>query len=165
MAVAVLIPEIVPDYFSAENLATGEANRQVVELLSRGQEEDSRTSILRFKKTRAQRQIYALSFLDDGWDSYAAPRPNSAAIQRALRILDLLDGPDLMTVRILPSADGGVGICFVRGDRYADLECSNDGEVFGVRHIGKQAPTLMQTDASDVSIEAALQEIRDHIRG
>ena len=165
MPLTLLEPEIVPDCFRPKTYAIGEAIRRVEEMQLQALEQDSRTSVLRFKKTEAQQNVLNLSGLKDGWDSYAAPPPNRTAIQKALHILDLLDMPDLLGVRILPSAEGGVGICFVRGDRYADLECSNDGEVFGIRHIGRQAPTLLPTDGSDISIVDAIREIRDHING
>jgi hypothetical protein len=160
-----LEPETIPDYFAAGNSAIGEVIKLVEDLLSKDREQDLRTSVLRFKKTEAQHKVLNLSVLKEGWDSYEAPPPNRAAIRKALHILNLLDGPDLLNVRILPSAEGGVGICFVRGDRYADLECSNDGEVFGIRHTGREAPTLIPTDGSDISINAALREIREHING
>ena len=165
MALTMLEPETIPDYFAAGNSAIGEVIKLVEDVLSKDREQDLRTSVLRFKKTEAQQKVLNLSALKEGWDSYEAPPPNRAAIRKALHILNLLDGPDLLNVRILPSAEGGVGICFVRGDRYADLECSNDGEVFGIRHTGRQAPTLIPTDGSDISINAALREIREHING
>ncbi len=122
-------------------------------------------SVLDSKRYEALKQLIELTKLKDGWDSYGAPAPNATAIEKAYRILNFLEGSDFMTIRILPSAEGGVGICFLSGDHYADLECSNDGEVIGVRHIGKQVPTLVETDGSDTSIRNALEEIRNHIRG
>jgi len=165
MPLTVSEPETILDYFVAPNKAIGEVIKQVEDLLSKDREQDLRTSVLQFKKAVTQQSVINLSDLNQGWDSYAAPSPNRIAITKAIHILDFLDGPDLLNVRILPSAEGGVGICFVRGDRYADIECSNDGEVFGIRHVGRHAPTLLTTDGSDLSIKAALREIREHING
>jgi len=100
-----------------------------------------------------------------GWDTYAAPAPNDIAVENAARILRFLDAEVLIRARVLPSAEGGVGIAFVNQDRYADLECSNDGDILGVRYTGHQAPTLIQPNGSDISILAALREIKAHIFG
>jgi hypothetical protein len=110
-------------------------------------------------------QVRDLEWLDQGWDSYNAPAPSRTSTQNASRVIAFIEGSDLAALRILPSADGGVALCFIRGDRYADLECSNDGEIFGVRYVGKETPSLLSTDSSDDSIRAALKLIQDHIRG
>jgi hypothetical protein len=91
--------------------------------------------------------------------------PNERAIANASRVLELSDVQALMRARILPSAEGGIGIHFTNGDRYADLECLNDGDILGVRYIGNQAPTLVQADATESSILSALQEIKAHVFG
>jgi len=125
-------------------------------------------SIFRGAKLRGYQnrwRVYALAKLRPNWDSYGAPVPNGRSVANAIRVLNLLESLNLDPTRILPSAEGGVGICFVRGDRYADIECSNEGEVLGVYYIGSQTPVLIETDATDASISAALERIRNHIRG
>jgi hypothetical protein len=111
----------------------------------------------------AQQQITALSYLQVNWDSYGAPTPNDAAIENATRILLQMQPPDLELVRIVPSGEGGVGLCFKARDRYADLETSNDGSILGVRYAGLETPILIPVDGSEDSIKAALEQIRNHI--
>src|SRR5262249_130159 len=113
----------------------------------------------------ALQRLRDLEWLQWGWDSYNAPPPSRTATQNASRVVALIEGSDLAALRVIPSADGGVALCFIRGDRYADLECSNDGDVFGVRYVGKETPSLLSTDSSDDSIRAALSVIQEHIRG
>jgi hypothetical protein len=122
-----------------------------------------RTAELRGDQNR--RSVHALAHLRPNWDSYGAPAPNGRSIANAIRVLNLLESLNLDPTKILPSAEGGVGICFVREDRYADIECSNEGEVLGVYYVGSQMPALLETDATDASISAALERIRNHIRG
>ena len=71
---------------------------------------------------------------------------------------------DLALARIVPSAEGGVGFCFSKDDRYADIESSNEGGIIGVRYIGMQPPALIEIDGTEAAIEAALKEIRNHLR-
>jgi hypothetical protein len=111
----------------------------------------------------AQQQITALSLLRTNWDSYGAPSPNQAAIENASRILFYMRSPELEKVRIVPSAEGGIGLCFKIRDRYADLETSNDGSILGVRYAGMEAPILIPVDGSEDSIKAALEQIRNHV--
>jgi hypothetical protein len=160
MAMEAAVRELVPDCLDYRNPAVSRVQTGMMEGLTTFD-----TSVLSFNTAQAQRGILALRNLHHGWDSYDAPPPNETAIRKALHILSLLDWTDLLIARILPSAEGGVGFCFIRGDRYADLECANDGEVFGIRYVGRQTPALIPTDATDASVESALQEIREHIRG
>lgn len=111
----------------------------------------------------AQQQITALSHLRTNWDSYGAPSPNQAAIENASRILFHMRSPELENVRIVPSGEGGIGLCFKTRDRYADLETSNDGSILGVRYAGMETPILISVDGSEDSIKAALEQIRNHI--
>lgn len=119
----------------------------------------------RLRTDQNRRSVQALAKLRPNWDSYGAPAPNGRSIANAIRVLHLLESLNFDPTRILPSAEGGVGICFVREDRYADIECSNEGEVLGVYYVGAQMPALLETDATDASISAALERIRNHIRG
>jgi hypothetical protein len=120
-----------------------------------------------FKKEQAllssaRQHLWTLTSLQDNWDSYGAPAPNDRAAANAERVLRLLQYFELSIARVLPSAEGGIGICFIQNDSYADIECSNDGEIIGVRYVGAAAPTLIEIDGTDDSIRAGLQEVREH---
>jgi hypothetical protein len=111
----------------------------------------------------ARQKIYELASLKSNWDSYGAPSPDIDAIENAVRILELMQPLDLETVSIVPSAEGGIGFCFKRKDRYADIETSNGGAILGVRYVGMETPFLIDVDGSDNSIKTALEQIRNHI--
>ena len=157
-------PQFMP---VAENNAAGEAGRalrsQVMDQLevTVGSSVFWTAAIL-FNK--AQSELCSLAELKSNWDSYGAPAPTETAIENAARILEHMRPFDLAAVHIVPSAEGGVGFCFARGDRYADIESSNEGDIIGVRYAGMQTPVLIETDGTDASIEAALQQIREYIR-
>lgn len=150
----------------AENNAVGTASQQLSTKTKNELESTVNQSVFwgaTVLLNKAQTALYTLAEIRSNWDSYGAPSPNSTALDNAARILQHMKPFDLALVSIVPSAEGGVGFCFARGDRYADIESSNDGDIIGVRYIGIQAPVLIETDGTDISIEAALQEIRNHI--
>jgi len=119
---------------------------------------------------RARQQfgvIYAelarLVNLKDGWDSYDAVPPSQAAIETAERILAHLRLEMLLPNRVVPSAEGGVGICFIDADRYADIEVFNDQEILGTTYRGKSEPHVWEVTASEESIGEAIKQIRAHL--
>src|ERR1700733_7282215 len=50
----------------------------------------------------------------------------------AERILEILRELDAVPDRVVASAEGGIAICFVRAEKYCDIECLNTGEILGV---------------------------------
>jgi hypothetical protein len=54
----------------------------------------------------------------------------------------------LLPSKMVPSAEGGVGMIFTRADRYADVEFLNNGEVLAAQYRGDQEPDVWE--ASDV---------------
>lgn len=112
----------------------------------------------------AHARIAELAGLRSNWDSYGAPAPSDVAVQKSIRVLSLMSPFDLEVASIVPSAEGGIGFCFAREERYADIEVSNDGQILGVRYAGMDAPILIQSDGTDNSIRQALEQVRNHIR-
>src|SRR5579864_8465718 len=109
---------------------------------------------------RAQTQLATLAELRSNWDTYGAPVPNQVALENGARVLERMTPIELSIVKIVPSAEGGVGFCFAVGNRYADIESSNEGDILGVKYVGTEMPALIETDGSDPSIDAALQQVR-----
>lgn len=143
---------------------------QTGEALKRQFAEDRRDSLRgsiscweKFHLLRAKQQVCLLTRLQPNWDSYGAPSPNDIAVRNAIRVLDLLQAYEMEFARVLPSAEGGVGICFVNGDHYADIECLNDGDIMGVRYTGAEMPSLIEINGTDGSIHAGLEQIRNHL--
>src|SRR5450756_1913049 len=75
-------------------------------------------------------QLSALRALGVGWDGYRAPAPAASALEAAQRALTALRLVNAKPSAVVPAVDGGVGICFVKEDRYAHLEFANDGDAW-----------------------------------
>ena len=55
--------------------------------------------------------------------------PDDRSIDSALAVMSRLNLKCFTPSRIIPSAEGGVGLCFALNGKYADFECFNDGAV------------------------------------
>jgi hypothetical protein len=70
-----------------------------------------------------------LSRFAQNWDSYGATPPSSESIGAAIEFLVSGSGADFLPVRTLPSAEGGVALRFLAGDKRALVEFLNTGTV------------------------------------
>ena len=96
------------------------------------------------------------------WNGDGAESPNEVSVSNGRRVLGVANELDFMPTNISPSAEGGVGISFVRGNRYADIECFNTGEMWAVTSDRVNAPTVWKVEYS--SIRSALEKIREHVQ-
>lgn len=109
--------------------------------------------------------------LSPGWDSYEADPPNETALQNAHHILRALweseeEGTHVARVRLSPSVEGGVGIIFgAAGQRYADIECFNDGEVLAITSEPGTEPVVWSVDTEPGSLRQTFRRITAFLNG
>lgn len=102
----------------------------------------------------AKQTIDTLSTLDAGRNSYAADPPNASALYWARKILDILSNSGVAPAKIVPSAEGGVGICFIAKNKYADVECLNSGEIVAIKKdFSKGTREVWELDQDNVRAE------------
>lgn len=89
--------------------------------------------------------------------------PSHIATVWARLILEHLRETDFEPTKITASADGGITICFVRGDLYCDLECLNNGDVLGVTTNRRDRPTVWTVDSGYGSVPRAVDRIRQYL--
>jgi hypothetical protein len=92
-----------------------------------------------------------------------AEGPTSLAIALGATVLDQLQRDELLPTRIVASADGGIAICFIDGDKYADVECSNNGEILGVISNRRDRPIAWEIEQSQGGVARAVVRIRDFL--
>src|SRR5260370_42655951 len=78
-------------------------------------------------RTTIDDSLDAISLLPHGWDSYSAPAPSIVAVQNAKALVNEADRIGMLPIRVEPSAMGGVGVRFSKGDREAVVEFYNKG--------------------------------------
>lgn len=104
--------------------------------------------------------------LQRGWDSYDAEPPNAMAIDNAKRILRVLwEGDIEVRMRLSPSVEGGVAVVFNGSDKYADLECFNDGEILAITSEGSAEPSVWSVGADAASLRDAVVKIIAFVNG
>jgi len=70
--------------------------------------------------------------------------PTDVVYKGALEALQQLQEDEVAPSRVVASAEGGIAICFVLGDKYADLEFLNTGEVLGVTTSRHDRPVVWE---------------------
>lgn len=111
------------------------------------------------------KDVEELRTLPLNWDNCGAEPPNLDALYWAKTVLEILFSMNFQPTCITPSVENGVGISFVRGRKYADVECFNTGEILAVTSDGQNNPEVWEVTNHLENIEIALRKIRDFIRG
>lgn len=102
------------------------------------------------------------SFVDlkEGWNGYDAEVPDDVAVFWAQKILKtMLDENINLPTDVVPSAEGGAGIFFRKGEKYADFECFNNGEIWAITSADGASPMVWQVENTDDSLKKALKNI------
>ena len=94
-----------------------------------------------------------------------ADAPSDLAITWALAVLQQLKADNLPPTRVVASAEGGVAICFVSGNKYVDIECLNNGAILGVTSNRRDRPTAWEIEPSVSNLTRASLRIRDFLKG
>lgn len=92
-------------------------------------------------------------------------RPGEKAKNWAWLVLQQLGEDEFLPAKIVASAEGGVAVCFVEGDKYADIECLNSGEILGVISNRRDRPTVWEIEQSATGVASATVRISQFFRG
>ncbi|MDE0165690.1 MAG: hypothetical protein OXL36_11405 [Bryobacterales bacterium] len=107
--------------------------------------------------------IDSLIELQDDWDGHGAPAPNSQSAALAKSAIDIASAEGLSFDRIAPAGEGGIGLCFIRGEKYADIECLNDGEIFSALSDGRGHRDVIQVQATASGLKKATRRIGEFL--
>ncbi|NJM46256.1 MAG: hypothetical protein HC860_08800 [Alkalinema sp. RU_4_3] len=105
-----------------------------------------------------------LQQLPQGWDGLNAETPNKTSVDAAKSVLMSLFQMELIPDHITASVENGVGISFVRGEKYADIECFNSGEILAVISDRHSSPTVWEITNIPQDITLSLSKISDSLR-
>ena len=104
-------------------------NERIGELLEDWWRRQEQSIFLKLKYGRidAGLELHRISNLEADWDSYGAEAPSATAIRASQEVLEELAGALILPSTIVPSAEGGVSIYFMTGDRTVYIENYNQG--------------------------------------
>jgi hypothetical protein len=112
---------------------------------------------------KAQQKLQEMKNLLPNWNSYGAEAPNEASRNRAAETLTLLQDRFFLPTKIVASSEGGVAICFIKDDRYADIEFLNTGETLAVTYRGAEEPDVWSVQNG--MMEITIDQIHRHFLG
>jgi hypothetical protein len=104
-----------------------------------------------------------LASLPVNWDSYGSEQPSAASLAAASDIARAFVDFGLIPDAIAPSAEGGVAICFVRNEKYADIECFNSGEILAVRYSSHDDPKAWPLQPNKVATDTAIRDFSTYL--
>jgi hypothetical protein len=90
-------------------------------------------------------------------------KPSPEALYFAQLVIEQLQKDELAPEKVIESVDGGVAFCFVAGDKYADIECLNTGEILGVTTNRRDRPSVWEVQQNQSEIARATERIREFI--
>lgn len=108
-----------------------------------------------FSLSWAEQQLFEITALDAVDD-----KPNPLAYQHARFALELAELFDIMPSTVTASADGGIALCFKVDGMYADIECFNSGEIWGLTSDRINPATTWEIKATSVGLGEALLRIK-----
>jgi hypothetical protein len=125
-------------------------------------------SVADAERTAHLERLESFRNLKRGWDSYDAEPPGETAITNARQVLGVLWSVGLASsIRaVSPSAEGGVGIVFAGSDqKYADIECFNDGEILAITSEGMTEPSVWPLNGEAETLRRAVDMIQHTLNG
>jgi hypothetical protein len=87
-------------------------------------------------------------------------KPNELAYRHARLALSLAELFEIDPTDVTASADGGVALCFKLDGMYADIECFNSGEIWGITSDRINPATTWRIEDSPVGLGSALLRIK-----
>ena len=127
------------------------------------QTHESAVWINRKRFADARRQLGKTSTLVQGWDAHEAEPPNAVSRAAASSILDGLEEASLPPARLTPSAEGGIAISFVEGEKRAIIEVYNTGEIAAATYAPEGEPDVWEFDGTGSALQAAINQIRVYL--
>lgn len=89
--------------------------------------------------------------------------PSELSIRLADIVIEQLEKSELLPAEVVASAEGGVAFCFMNGDKYADIECLNSGEILAVTTNRRDRPSVWEVQLNQSEIARATERIRTFI--
>lgn len=110
-----------------------------------------------------ENRLSQLAGLRGNWDTYGSEAPSAGAVAAAAAIGKAFINFGLIPDVVSPSSEGGVAICFVRNQRYADIECFNSGDTLAVRYSSIENPKAWVVQPNDVASGATIEFLMQYL--
>lgn len=105
--------------------------------------------------------LKSMKSLRDDWNGMGSAAPSTFARLQAMEALEILLDKTFCPDKVVPSAEDGVAISFRKGDRYALVECYNNGEVAAATSV--DGGRIDSWDVEPTELGDTLERIYDFI--
>ncbi len=156
------IPTYRPKYeeIASDSIAAGYRAMAAEMVEARERSEYLRRELTR---TEVRKRLAGLVRLRGNWDTYGSEAPSRDSVEAAGKIAEACIDEGLYPDAIVPSAEGGVALCFVRHGRYADIELFNSGEILAVRYSKDEDPVSWTVEKNLGATYDAIRAISKYI--
>ena len=97
------------------------------------------------------------------WSSESEP-PSIEALAWSQVILQRFFDQDVPPARVVASAEGGAALCFIDGNKYADIESLNTGGDSRCHFLTQRnKPVAWEIEPSEIGIARAVERVRNFI--
>lgn len=151
-----------PSFWQSNEASTSQVYEKPLRLMC-GEIYRSAYWLTKARFAEARQRLKTTVTLECGWDTYGTEAPNDVARHLAGTILDALEADGLPPTRLLPSSEGGIAISFVEGDRRAEIEIYNSGEVAAATYSANSEPVVWELCNLDSALKNSITEIRVHL--
>ena len=128
-------------------------------------ENDLRLSPMVERYSSLLAKIDRLKSLSSNWDSYAAPGPSPSTRVSADKVVRRAFEMHCLPDAVVPSAEGGVAVCWDSLQKHAYIEFDNDGTAIYARYRENDEPVLREFSVEDLdAIDGFINDIRVFIR-
>ncbi len=101
--------------------------------------------------------------LKNGWDSYEAPAPTDIAISATRQLLNALKRISFLPTTIVPSAEGGIAVYFMKGDKIVFIENFNTGDSILAMYDSNSEPQILDLVLEQLNQEQAIEKVRNYL--
>jgi hypothetical protein len=109
-------------------------------------------------------KLTKIAALGENWDSYGAVPPDAQSVISARLALRLANSDRTLPQAVVPSAEGGVSLCWDMGAKHAYIEFGNDGTAVVATYEGDGEPYIREFHPDIPSITDGLQTVCNFMR-
>lgn len=74
----------------------------------------------------------------------------------SMKIMEIFEEENMDPNRVLRSDEESTVFCFIKNDKYADIEVYDDGEILSIISDGSQEPIVFEIKPNDDDLRAAI---------
>jgi len=117
----------------------------------------------RVAEIELESKVARLTSLSPNWDMCNSEQPSKVAASAATAVGKTLIAFGLVPDAVTASPEGGIAMCFMRNQKYADIECLNSGEILAIRYSSNDDPKAWAIMPDAVATDATIKSLSEYL--